>query len=81
METTKLKFKVGDKVRVKSLEWYNSKKNFDGDIIDKEDNGVFSKYMRCWCGDVIIINSVKKNYYGANNAWSWYDWMLEDEVV
>ena len=81
MET--LKFKVGDKVRVKSLKWYNENKNLDGDIIDKEGkkNGVFTKYMRCWCGDVIIIYSVKNNYYGANNGWSWYDWMLEDEPV
>lgn len=78
-----LKFKVGDKVRVKSLEWYNENKNLDGEIINKEGekNGVFTKYMRSWCGDVIKINSVKNNYYGANNGWSWYDWMLEDDVV
>ena len=78
-----LKFKVGDKVRVKSLEWYNENKNLDGDIIDKEGqkNGVFTKYMRSWCGDVIKIYSVKNNYYMANNGWTWYDWMLEDEPV
>ena len=80
---TKLKFKVGDKVRVKSLEWYNENKNLDGDIINKagKKNGVFYKYMRSWCGEVIKINSAKNNYYGANNSWHWYDWMLEDEAV
>ena len=78
-----LKFKVGDKVRVKSLEWYNENKNLDGDIINKagKKNGVFYKYMRSWCGEVIKINSAKNNYYGANNSWHWYDWMLEDEAV
>ena len=81
MET--LKFKVGDKVRVKSLKWYNENKNLDGDIFDKEGkkNGVFTKYMRSWCGDVIKINSATNNYYRANNGWLWYDWMLEDEAV
>lgn len=81
MET--LKFKVGDKVRVKSLEWYNENKNLDGEIINKEGekNEVFTKYMRCWCGDIIKIYSVKNNYYEANNGWFWYDWMLEDEPV
>ena len=75
-----LKFKVGDKVRVKSLEWYNENKNLDGDIIIKE-NEVFTKYMRSWCGDVIKIYSVKNNSYRANNNWIWQDWMLEDEPI
>ncbi len=81
MET--LKFKVGDIVRVKSLEWYNNNKNINEEIIAKEGKkfGIFTKYMRHWCGDVIKINSVNNGYYRANNGWMWYDWMLEDEVV
>lgn len=49
MET--LKFKVGDKVRVKSLEWYNSEQKNDIGTITK---GVtFAKVMSDFCAKVI----------------------------
>lgn len=80
---TKLKFKVGDKVRVKSIEWYNENKDGNGEIIAKEGQkfGVFHPNMRSWCGDVIKINSIINCGYRANNCWRWYDWMIEDDVV
>lgn len=83
MKTKELKFKVGDKVRVKSLEWYNENKDGSGEITAKEGEkfGVFHPNMRYWCGDVIKINSVINFGYRSNNCWRWYDWMLEDDVV
>lgn len=82
MET--LKFKIGDKVRVKSLEWYNENKNISGEIITEKGKGfgLFHPYMQSWCGDVLIIEKVKNGYYyTVTNGWKWYDWMLEDDVV
>ena len=82
MET--LKFKVGDKVRVKSLEWYNSEqKNFVGSIIK---GAGFRKEMSKYCGKEITIKSIieiAENYYYIieEDKDYWEDWMLEDDVV
>lgn len=77
---TKLKFKVGDKVRVKSLEWYNSQeKNERGTI---EEGASFTKEMSALCGSVLTIDD-KGNYLYVvyENGYYWQDWMLEDEPV
>jgi hypothetical protein len=50
---TKLKIKVGDKVRVKSLAWYNENKNLDGDIIDKE--GKKMGYLQNICAVGVVM--------------------------
>lgn len=77
MET--MKFKVGDKVRVKSLEWYNSKKNFTGCIMQGK---MFTKDMIEFCGKILTIEAVCGDYYKVEgNSKYWQDWMLEDEVV
>ncbi len=84
MGTKKLKYKVGDKVRVKSLEWYNNNKNISKEIIAKEgrDFGVFTQYMSSWCDEVLTIDSVRNGFYTViGMGWNWYDWMLEDELV
>lgn len=78
MET--LKFKVGDKVRVKSLEWYNSeKKNERGTI---EEGASFTKEMSALCGSVLTIDDKGNSLYVVyENSYYWQDWMLEDELV
>jgi hypothetical protein len=75
----KLKFKVGDKVRVKSLEWYNSEKNDNGDILKGYK---FTKKMSKFCGNILTIRKVYNCFYFVyeNNNY-WEDWMLEDEVI
>lgn len=51
MET--LKFKVGDKVRVKSLEWYGGQvKNEDGEI---EKGMYFTPDMCDYCDSILTI--------------------------
>lgn len=79
MET--LKFKVGDKVRVKSLEWYNSNKNIDGEVITYGDY-LFLELMTKYCGCDLIIAECRGDYYiTEDNGYRWQDYMFEDEVI
>ena len=76
------KYKVGDKVRVKSLEWYNSNKDEDGEI--REDGQTFLKCMSEYCGKEYEVSYVYPNgicILKEINWWWWYDWMFEDEVI
>lgn len=82
------KFKVGDKVRVKSLEWYNENKDDSGAIMSVDGihyGGVaFIEGMREYCGKVLTIDSVYKLTYAVkedNNRWRWAEFMFEDGIV
>lgn len=78
---SKLKFKVGDKVRVKSLEWYYEHKGVFGDIINDYDY-VFLNEMAKFCGEILEITEIKRDYYRTEgNKYCWMDWMLEDKAV
>ena len=80
MET--LKFKVGDKVRVKSLEWYNSNKDANGLVYIDEQGVVFDKTMAKLCGTIVQIEEVnRRGYFIRGNVGFLEDWMLEDAVV
>ena len=74
------KHKAGDKVRVKSLEWYNSNKNEDGEIT--MNRITFIKEMSKYCGEEFEIRYVSPNgichLKGIN--WFWSDWMFEEEL-
>ena len=77
-----MKYKVGDKVKVKSLEWYNSKKEYeDGFFVGRVR---FDKDMSNYCGKTAVITKANENslYYKIDidrGSWFWYDWMFEDE--
>lgn len=76
---TKLKFKVGDKVRVKSLKWYDSEKKSNGNIMKGR---IFTDDMIEYCGQILTIEAVCGDYYEVEgNSKYWQDWMLEDEAV
>ena len=74
------KYKVGDKVRVKSLEWYNSNKNENGEIV--KGYITFLEGMSEYCGKYFEVSYVYPNgiclLKGIN--WWWHNWMLEDEL-
>ena len=74
------KYKVGDKVRVKSLEWYNSNKDEYGEI----DRGtiLLLKKMSEYCGKEFEVSHVYSNeiYLLKWNEWMWEDWMFEDNT-
>lgn len=84
-----MKFKVGDKVRVKSLDWYNENKRHIGCVTIGNYN--FSKEMSEYCGMTAIITDIaspntfqKGGFYFLDideGRWSWEDCMFEDEVV
>src|SRR5574344_640097 len=74
------KYKVGDKVRVKSLEWYNSNKDGEGHI----DRGtiLLLKEMSAYCGKEFEVRYVNPGgeYFLKGNEWIWEDWMFEDNT-
>ena len=82
-----LKYKVGDYVRIKSLDWYNKNKDNYGAIY--AGNGFcFWKNMVGHCGEIMKITSVKvdpedsnKGYYFMENSdEKWTDGMIEGLV-
>ena len=78
-------YKVGDKVRVKSLDWYNTNKNSEGTIIF---NGfrIFDEDMSKFCGKVVTIESYNSRWYYYDikedeKVNFWYDEMFEDPAI
>lgn len=49
-----MRYKKGDRVRVRSLEWYNANKNSEGAIIS-HDWHIFDESMSEFCGKVVTI--------------------------
>ena len=77
-----MKYKVGDKVKIKSLEWYNQNKNSSGEIGCFCQN--FVKDMSMYCGDTATINSVSSYRYTLDideGYWAWDDLMFEDDSL
>ena len=73
-----MKYEVGDKVRIKSLDWYNENKNERGLICF--DNTNFIPEMSQYCGKILTINQIVeeyKHYLVSECAFSWTDEMIE----
>ena len=76
-----MKYKVGDKVRVKSLEWHDTMIKDDSGCI-RYNNESFVETMKTHCGKEAVVVMLGEDYYSLDidrGFWSWYDWMLEDE--
>lgn len=67
-----MRYKKGDKVRVRSLEWYNANKNSEGAIIFHNWR-IFDDSMSEFCGTVVTIDAY-------NPRGDYYD-IKEDEKV
>ena len=82
-----MKYNVGDKVRIKSLDWYNENKDNYGAIY-AGSGFCFWKNMARHCGEIMKITSVKvdpedsnKGYYFMENSEErWTDEMIEGLV-
>ena len=74
-----MKYKVGDRVRIKSLDWYNENKNKHGEICF--DNAVFVGGQSLYCGRELTICLVTyDSYYVIENDYYWTDEMIEGLV-
>lgn len=70
------KRKIGDKVVIRSLDWYNTNKDKYGEI------GIFVPDMTKYCGKEATIEETFINGYFINidrHHWYWKDEMFEDD--
>lgn len=75
-----MKYKVGDKVKIKSKEWYEKNKDEDG-IVNLPKINVMRQMFK-YCGlDAIIVDFLEDIYTIDidNGMWRWTDEMFEDE--
>jgi len=80
------KFKVGDTVRVKSIEWYNENKDGFGCINQSPSTLCFNSFMSTICGLEIKITQIDHRDGSFQNigilGGIWLtDWMVENEAV
>ena len=80
-----MRYKKGDKVKIKSLDWYNANKNSEGAIIFN-DFRIFDESMSEFCGKVVTIDAYnpRGDYYvikedGKVTYWS--DAMFEGLAI
>jgi len=76
-----MKYKIGDKVRIKSLDWYNNNKDEDG-IVELSTH-VFVPGMSQFCGRVVTISHIGVDYYimVEDLVGYWTDEMIEGLVA
>ena len=77
-----MKYNVGDRVLVKSIDWYNKNKDEDGNIDINHDFTFYADRSR-YCGKVFTIVEVFDNCYAVkedNNEYYWSDEMIEGLV-
>ena len=82
-----MKYKEGNRVRIKTLDWYKENKDEDGNIryqvIDSAHPIFFTKYMSRFCGETLTIICVHKGLYHMNETGYsefWTDEMIEGLV-
>ena len=76
-----MKYKVGDKVRIKSLDWYNNNKNNKGVIVCGSES--FTHPMSYFCNKVVNIITIQDDCYRIledDGDWYWTDEMIEGLV-
>ena len=78
------KYKIGDRVRIKSLDWYNENKNHCGEIPLFKTSGLFVPDMSRYCNNIMTIKDIcygtcyrmKEDFWNYN----WTDEMIEGLV-
>lgn len=77
MET---KFKEGDAIRIKSLDWYNNNKDKNGSINVTGYSCSFTKALSEFCGKCFVISKIEgTNFYLNDLSFVFYEWMFEPE--
>ena len=74
-----MEYKVGDRVKIKSLDWYNENKISEGCLVCGSSH--INPEMICMLGKTVTISSVEGDYYRIKEyAWNWTDEMIECKV-
>lgn len=76
-----MKYKVGDKVRVKSKQWYDKNKDTGGIV---KVSKFFVEEMSEWCGKEVTIRAIFDDFYTLEEdkeVWNWTDEMFEDKTM
>jgi len=77
-----MEYKVGDKVRIKSLDWYNENKDDNREI--KFENGIFTTLKSIFLGQIMTIEEItlEKQYILMEDMYKtlWTDEMIEGLV-
>lgn len=74
LNMTEMKYRAGNKVRIKSLDWYNENKGMNGLV------GLFTPSMKKLCGMVVTLDSAYNGKYTAieKEAKGYY---LDDSMI
>ena len=77
-----MKYKVGDRVRIKSIDWYNENKDNNREI--KFENGIFTTLKSTFLGQIMTIEEItlEKQYILMEDRYKtlWTDEMIEGLV-
>ena len=60
---SELKYKVGDLVLIKDLDWYNKNKDKDGNIKFENSTPAFRANMQRYCGQIMVVKSIWSDCY------------------
>lgn len=73
-------YKVGDRVRIKSIDWYNENKTSEGCLVCGSSH--INPEMICMLGKTVTISSIEGNHYRIKEyAWNWTDEMFEPDKM
>ena len=75
-----MKYKVGDKVRIKSFDWYNENKQMQLRSCIECGKMLFTPKMSKFCGEIITIAGIIKGCYIDETAHFWIYEMIEGLV-
>ena len=75
-----MKYKVGDKVKIKSLDWYNDNRDYYGNV----ECGFyyFIEEMTKYCGKILTISRIHNNGYDLqeDENFAWTDDMFDSNI-
>ena len=78
-----MKYKPGDKVRIKSLEWYNANKDETGRVMC--DYIGFCKEMTKYCDEVLTIMTIGNQDIGSKQKYFMHEtdhpWGFTDDMI
>ena len=71
--------KVGDKVKIKSKEWYDKWKDLDGEV---NLAIFFSKWAAKWCGTILTVTCVDRDgtFKTSESGYCWFSLDAVEEV-